>query len=368
MRTLKLLVLAAASAAAAGALALDSPHDGSFSSGVTECLSCHKLHGTTGGTLLGNDYTSNNDACLSCHDGASSPNHVFTPAWSAAPQANPDTGVGSHHNWSGAPTARGARVPSNAAMASYLTGTRTLQCAVCHDVHGAKDPATGLPANRDYAPNSARASLKLGVAYGPEGGGTGRMKLVSITDGGWPPTPAGYAVRVVAGNKVEISHDYAKSATPIWNLIDFPFTVGDTAANDYALDDLSVLVRFTVAPLVGETWVFHVSYPLLRASNVGDAMCMDCHLDRVQDHTCVNGTSCNANGTLQFSHPVNQALNANGEGYDRAAPIDVDGTSQDQAVEANPSNRLTLDGGLVRCTTCHAPHNADSNSVTVDAR
>jgi hypothetical protein len=208
----------------------------------------------------------------------------------------------------------------------------------------------------------------MGVAVAPKDGGAGRMKLVTITDGGWPPVPAGYAVRVVAGSKVEISHDHAKSATPTWNLINWPFTVGDTTANDYPLDDLSVVVRFTVAPAVGDTWLFYVSYPLLRASNVADAMCMDCHADRVQDHTCVNGTSCTANGTFQFSHPVNQALNENGEGYDRAAPIDVDGTSQDQAVEANPSNKLTLDGGAVRCTTCHAPHNADSNSISVDAR
>jgi predicted CXXCH cytochrome family protein len=34
----------------------------------------------------------------------------------------------------------------------------------------------------------------------------------------------------------------------------------------------------------------------------------------------------------------------------------------------NATNDLVLNGGVVGCTTCHAAHNADSNSLTVDAR
>jgi hypothetical protein len=34
---------------------------------------------------------------------------------------------------------------------------------------------------------------------------------------------------------------------------------------------------------------------------------------------------------------------------------------------ANPTNDFVMRGGVVGCTTCHAVHNADSNSLTVDA-
>jgi hypothetical protein len=87
-------------------------------------------------------------------------------------------------------------------------------------------------------------------------------------------------------------------------------------------------------------------------------------------------------GTTVFSHPVGQGLNTNAQGYDRAsnAILDADGTLQPAYAQTTgrplpaggdgiASNDLALDAsGLVNCLTCHHPHNADSNSLSVNPR
>jgi predicted CXXCH cytochrome family protein len=375
MKNFKPLFAAALVLVAAPALAVDTPHDGTVSSSVTECQSCHRLHGG-GGTLT--QFPSNNDACLTCHDSlvpVPNGNHLFTPAWSTAGrEATPSTG-GDQHRWSGSPTGLGAQVPLNGDMAVYLPGGATMQCAVCHDTHGKRD-AFGVPIQETLAPNSPHASYRFDVAMPPNSGGAGRMKLMTVTDGGFQPVPAAYAIRIRAGGTTfEISHDYKKlGASATW-VASIPFTVG----TDVGLDDPSVLVRFTVAPAAGDIWEFYVSYPFLRAPNDLDQMCLDCHRDRDMNHLCVEGTGagCAAGAGKVFSHPVKEALNANAQGYDLAAPLDADGSvtssttdglDASAAVVPNPGNDMKLVGGQVRCTTCHAPHNADSNSLSVDVR
>jgi hypothetical protein len=68
------------------------------------------------------------------------------------------------------------------------------------------------------------------------------------------------------------------------------------------------------------------------------------------------------------SHPVGVALNANGRGYDRAAPLDGNGAAQGGAgTDANPTNDLVFDAaGNVQCLTCHGVHYVDSNTLSVD--
>lgn len=368
MKNMKLLFATALLATASLVLALDSPHDGTVSSSVTQCDSCHRLHGG-GGTLT--QYPSNNEACLTCHDNVvpgANANHFFTPAWnSAGTEAAPGT-TGSQHKWSGLPTNRGARVPLNADMAKYLPAGATLQCAVCHDTHGKKD-AFGSPMQDQFAPNSAHSSFPVGKAIDAENGGTGQMTIVSLTDPSWTALAQAYAIKIKSAGVFEISHDYKITNGGFTG--SYPFTVG---APVY-LDDNVVQIKFTGTPTTGQLWQFYVSFPFLRASNVADAMCVDCHADRVMDHACVEGTGAGCTpGTKVYSHPVNQALNANGKNYDAAAPLDADGTPANGSTTdgdggvANPSNNLVLDGTVVRCTTCHAPHNADSNSLTVDVR
>jgi hypothetical protein len=363
MKSLRLIVAAVAVIGGASVVAMDSPHDGNFDSSPTDCQTCHKLHAPVGGTF--SKFPTNNAGCLTCHDGISRvENNMFKPAWSpAGTQAIPGTG-GSHHNWSAAPTGHGATPPSTAQMAAHLTTDGNLQCTTCHDVHGVRDLVNDIPIQDTFAQYSAFSSYPVGVAKEPLGGGAARFKIVNLYNFGFFPIAKTYRLRVTAPGVLRISHDFRSATTPTWS-VDIPFTVGDTAADDFWLDDVSVLVRITTAaPSVGDEWEFYVSYPHLRVTNMSDAMCKDCHVDRVMDTTTVQGgnASYQADGTHVFSHPVGEQL---------LTPIlDADGTAQDEANEANPSNKLALDPdtGNVTCTTCHAPHNADSNSLSVDVR
>ncbi len=110
-----------------------------------------------------------------------------------------------------------------------------------------------------------------------------------------------------------------------------------------------------------------------RINNDLNQMCEDCHFYRVQTHASVEGPTA---GNTIFSHPVTQALNDNAKGYDRAAPLDVNGAAQSGVRfatggtgDSNGSNNLVFDGGSpnkVRCLTCHRIHYTDSNSLSTD--
>jgi len=125
-------------------------------------------------------------------------------------------------------------------------------------------------------------------------------------------------------------------------------------------------VRFGGVPATDDLWKLFVSFPMLRSPNLSGAICLECHKDRAQPHAYVE---VNDTGTKVFSHPVGEILNANTRGYDRGTPLDADGGVQGTNGDTNATNDMLLGpGGVVGCTSCHAPHNADSNSLTVDPR
>lgn len=92
--------------------------------------------------------------------------------------------------------------------------------------------------------------------------------------------------------------------------------------------------------------------PFLRATNVDDALCYDCHFPRK--------TSDVATG----SHPVS---------YRSYSAAYKSNTTAFRKVpkNANPNNRTSdlgnyFKSGKIVCMTCHAPHYADSSSATLD--
>jgi hypothetical protein len=351
MRTRWLSILGAAVAVllpVAASAGVDAPHDGSGTDG--DCNNCHNLVGGT---------TSYTSLCQSCH--ATQAGHGFP--WADADQAAPGVG-GNQHSWTGAsvnPT-YGASTPTSAAVTQRLDGGK-LQCVVCHNPHFAN------PAAADK-----KTSIPLGTPQAPKAGGAARMTLVSAGT-----AAKGYALKIQAGGtSFVISHDY-KLATPSWfNWTGSAWAVGTadgpgrpfTPGVAVATDDPATTVSFTGAA-AGDQWEFRITYPMLRLSAVNDAACYDCHRTRVMKHTRVRGLDGNfpANGANLFSHPVDQALNANGLGLDRlpAEILDANGVPQGTG-DAKLTNDLVLQSGLVRCTTCHAVHNADSNSISEDPR
>jgi predicted CXXCH cytochrome family protein len=367
MRTLKLLFAAALAVAAPQlAAATDSPHDESFTTGG--CMACHRLHNSLGQSLT--QQATISVACRNCHDAAGSPSHPlgFGVTWGTAEQANIAAKTGTHHRWDAAAVnaTAGATTPDDAEMQKRLVGG-ALECSVCHNQHNA---------NRGFAPvGKMRTSFPIGAAQpegNPTGGGTATLTINSATAGA--AVAKGYLVRVVtAGSTVAISHDnglswfrptaaggttwVADAATPVGG----PYTPGSA----FTLDDPAVSVTITAGANAGDFWKFYVAYPFMRSVNVAGEMCVSCHQDRRQTHADVEGPS---DGTRVFSHPVGVTLNANLRNYDRGVPLDVDGGAQGSG-DANASNDLYIaPGNVVGCTSCHALHNADSNSITVDRR
>lgn len=360
MRTRWLSILAAAVAVLLplGAVAdvLDAPHDGSGTNG--DCNLCHDLVGSNGGT----NFTSR---CQACH--ATKAGHGFP--WLDTDQAAPGVG-GNHHSWSGQAenATYGASLPqSPSAMARLDDGK--LQCTVCHNPHSASEA---------LAPNSQNTSIPVGTAVARTAG-TGSATMTLVTSGS---VAKGYRVKIQAGGtSFVISHDY-QLASPSWfNWNGSAWVIGTdtgpgrafTPGTAVALDDPAVTVRFTAGAVAGDYWDFRITYPFMRLAAVDDIACYNCHRSRVMKHTRVGGFdgAYPANGTNLFSHPVEQPLNANGKGLDAtpASMLDVNGLPQGTG-DAKASNNLVLYGAsqVVRCTTCHAVHNADSNSISDDPR
>jgi hypothetical protein len=347
--TLAVLLLVASPSLAA---AVDAPHDQTFSDG--KCENCHTLYSLSPGGKA--DYTS---GCVTCHNALPSSTHGFP--WVDADQAIPGE-RGNQHNWSGfaANPRLGVRTPSSYALQKKLVDGK-LQCAVCHDPHHAAG---------ENAPNSMDTSIPVGVAR-DESGGTGTAKMTLVT-----PGTAAKAFRLkiqtvnAGGGTFVISHDFGL-ATPSWfNWNGTAWVIGTAAgpgkpySNDVAvaLDDTAVTVEWTAGGAVGDYWDFYVSYPFLRSSNAEDAFCRACHAERFMVTERVRGTddSYRPNGARLFSHPVGVSLPPE-------IIVDANGVPQTTG-DGIASNDLRLESGMVRCTTCHAAHNADSNSLTDDGR
>jgi hypothetical protein len=167
--------------------------------------------------------------------------------------------------------------------------------------------------------------------------------------GGWSstvttgkPTVAGAPVSIVDGDKITVT---------------------------FAGNGPNAFVAATTTPVApADRWkTFYVSYPALRASNVANAMCEDCHRSLVHTSQRVRNLDGTypVDGTNVFSHPSGAGVTLAGA-YDRATIRDASGVAQTGTGDANRTNDLQLDGDVVRCTTCHAVHNADSNSLTTD--
>lgn len=353
MRRSSIVGVVVAVLAPMAAAAIDAPHDQTFSDG--NCSNCHTMFdkGPSGDP----DY---NRACLTCHNAIT---NGRLGTWLSADQAEPGKG-GSHHSWSGyaANPNAGARSPVNAAMASQLVDGR-LQCTVCHNPHKA-------------APENAPGKQDVSTPVGTGGAGG----LVVVAPGG---TPKAYRLKIqtvgAGGGTFVVSHDFGL-ASPSWFNWDGSGWVIGTAAGtgkpysdgaDVTLADPAVKVRFAAGASPGHYWDFYVSWPFMRAPIQDDAMCLQCHAERAMTSNRVRGSdpAYRVNGVRRFSHPVGEALNSNGLGHDRSAAelLDASGVLQTSG-DGNPTNDLVLSGGVVRCTTCHGAHGADTNSLTSDLR
>lgn len=329
-----------------------APHDGSFTNGL--CSNCHTLYDTSASGSL--DFSA---GCNACHAGISGSACKFP---SATDEAKP--GVrGTQHSWSGYAEnpAVGAVMPAAEGHQRRLVDGR-LQCAVCHTVHQDADP--------EFNPNSRHTKVSV-VA--------GSAATLTLANPG--TKPRGYRIRIQTKNGTTGKFIFTKkgsTANPIWmNWISNRWVMGTetgegrpyTANTPQVVEDGDDLrLNWSAAGDPGDKWDVLVSYPGLRLSVVDDFLCTYCHKAMSMKSMQVAGDDTNflPNGSRMFSHPVGEGLGANGLGTDHDEVLGVDGKPQTQSTDGNPTNHLNLVGGVVRCTTCHAIHGADSNSLTAD--
>jgi predicted CXXCH cytochrome family protein len=354
--------------------ATDAPHDGSSNPGINtgNCSDCHSLHGAVGRALTNQPDTFS--LCSSCHNKVAPGGRLGFP-WYTQSEAVPGSG-GTQHRWDASATSLGARVPADPAHAGLAAVVArnggVLSCSVCHDQHLASQAS---------APGSQHTSQPVGAgSFNKDAGfGTGSLTLAAVGAGA---ASRGYLVEVAgqgtnATATFHLSHDNGRSwfrcaAATTYSYVAEPAGVPCQAGASVPLDDATVKITFNAGGagtsfVAGDQYRFYVSYPFLRAANASAELCEDCHADRVMQHAALEGP--NAGWATSYSHPVGEALGANGKGYDRAAPLDANGAAQSPG-DDNPTNDLNVFGSAatVRCLTCHSPHNADSNSQTTDAR
>lgn len=361
----KLGAVAVALSPMAGRAALLAPHDKSFTDG--DCVNCHNLYDST--VLGGLDYSG---GCNGCHAGRTS-----TLAFPTA-DAEAKPGVkGTHHSWSGfvENSLYGSTKPTNPLVASKLVDGQRLQCAVCHDLHSE---------GAGSAPGSVHTVPVAGVATLPNSNANlvtpGTERLTITTPGS---LSRGYRLKLVAPNAYIIST--AASVTPIrWlNFVGGVWVAGVdnppvaqartfTAGNAHLInpaEPTGMSISLDATGVAGDQWDLLVTFPGLRVTTVEDQICLSCHkpMDMKTARVAGRDPSYPVDGTRVFGHPTGEALGSNGLNTDRAAILDANGATQ-AAGDGNSTNDLVLKSGVVRCTTCHAVHGADSNSQTVDVR
>lgn len=351
MRTMTFRTAIALALFAGALFASDPPHDSSPTV-TSECTTCHAEHHDLGGILTA--FTTNALLCQSCHNSAN-PNNGM-------PVENADKAVpgvdGYHHAFEVSATnaAYGALPPQHAQMSLRVMGGN-LVCSTCHNQHSATNKA---------------GTQSVSTPQRVVGSGAGTIAAATVTAAA---SPRAYLMEIVAGGSppaatFRLSND---NGTTWWGWSGAAWVAyaGNPRATGTGItlnDGANVSVTFSGAFTAGDRYYFYVSYPFLRApldtgdNAAGTKFCRDCHRDWTMTHTAVE----TYDGSYK-SHPVGVALNANGRGYDRAAPLDGNGDPQGGGGDdANPSNDLVLESGRMQCYTCHGVHYADGNSLTVD--
>ena len=357
-----LLIVLTGTLVAGGALAGDDPHGQAFN---VQCASCHAGHKAAGSSLT--NQTSNEAVCGSCHNLGGS---AAAFALEHFQRANLATRTGTSHAWN-APAANanaGAGTPSWTQMAVRLDSGNVI-CSTCHDQHSIDDAAVTA--------GQAGTQTKSAVAKIASGGGTGTVALTIAA----AASAKSYVLEIVEVGgatgtaRFRLSNDggiswfgYAAGSWVTYSGANAQLTAASVTLNDGALAS----AQFSGSFAIGDKFRVYVAYPFLRmrksdgialdsgALATGDKFCRVCHGGWAMTHTDAR----TYDGTPK-SHPVGVALGANGEGYDRATPLDGDGGAA--GTDANATNDLVLAAdGTVQCLSCHGVHHADGNTETVD--
>jgi len=305
--------------------------------------------------------------------------------WTSNTQAVPGAG-GDHHRWD-APAASADHDAVSPDPALYPEMSRRISanggkisCSVCHDQH---DGATITGGGTDGYGGSGTPHLSaVAVVVANSGGGTVTPSL-AVT--GSTPSQKSYTIKIVAAGTAGPSGPPSFQVS-FDNGLSYQSTQVASTTSAMALNgDANVKVAFSGYFTMTAAWSFYFSYPMLRypnrVSGNGSQLCKACHPARFQSAVRARGEdpSYVPDGTRYFSHPVAEALGNNayktndrGAGCSGAAACQnaiLDPGGANQAPSTPASQLVALDSnGNVHCMSCHYPHNADSSSLSVNAR
>jgi len=342
---------------AAPGFASDPPHWYSTSLVIGCSEQCHTLHSAAGGALT--QASGNVNLCQSCHNPSGLADEAPMPS---SASAIPGIGGTSHaFDVLAIHSGYSTQLPQQTEMNLRIMSDNVV-CSTCHNQHAGTSAQGGTP---KISSPAKVTNLGTGTvaSQGTFNGALGVWYLLEI-DG--------------AGTQADATFKWSKDNGTSWMLETVP--VGNEAPVTL---DSGVEVIFSGltagAFQVGEQWEFYGTWPFLRVNldsgdiNSVDKFCRDCHRDWVMTHDSdlvAGGGVETWDGNFK-SHPVGVGLDANGQAYDRAQPLDGNGLAQLAGaapdVDGNPSNDLAFDSvGNVQCLSCHGVHYADSNTLTED--
>ena len=112
--------------------------------------------------------------------------------------------------------------------------------------------------------------------------------------------------------------------------------------SNYTYNNANATITFSVPQ--GTNYIYiELAEPYLRGSNAGNALCTDCHIDRVD---------------TSVSHPSGSGLTNNhptGIAYGHSSGLN-------DTIKPAATGNAYIENGQVLCTSCHDPHNAASNN------
>ncbi len=296
---------------------------GYSSTGCSSNAACHVINkgsflpqtlDNTLGYTPANEYFTN--FCLSCHNrsGEAHEKSVGTPSNNTYTNLTGLTpgNSGVSHSWKGVIGNAGTRIPTETFFnrTGYMPH-RTVACQTCHN-----------------APIKGSEWIDWVQATNPS------SDQLNYTVLGYASTPQ------YLNQYLKVYRSAAAISAPTYRRDRQQYLVSPT---EYTYNNANATITFSASQGTNNIYV-ELGEPYLRGSNAGNALCFDCHSDRVDS---------------AVSHPSSAtgAKNNHPTGINYGHKFGLHST-----LKPAPTGNAYLENGQVLCTSCHDPHNAASNN------
>ncbi len=301
----------------------DTSNTGRYYGGCSSGAACHLTRNTflpadlgTGGSADMTNY------CLTCHNtsgeahnkSAGSPSNNLYHGSTTIQIGN----AGDSHSWNGKNLNAGTRTPTATGFNGTVKMPGTDHRVTCQTCHSAMTKVT-TPVTQNIE-NWVSATLQSGNSY---------------TISGYPNTSQ-YLAKYI---KVYRSSSPVLARPTNTRYINLTYLVDPS---EYTYNPLSATITFNTSQ-AGKYIYVEIPQPYMRVDNTANAICFDCHNDRLSRSVSHEPGTGAKNG-----HPVNVTY-GNRSGLNNT-------------LKSSATGNAYLEDGKVLCTSCHDPHNAASKN------